>query len=321
VGIFLSLDVGTTWTRVGQGLPNVPVVDLQLNTNFETLAAATQGRGVFTISTDLLGPHVTAITTTPGTAAVTLTFSEPINANTLTNAAVTLTDPSGTAVTPTGITEVDPPGDLTTFEITFSSSSTQGSWTLKLNTKVTDLANNSLNQNQNSVNGEVPADEYTGRFLFTTATTNTAPTLNTVSPTFPSILEDPASNTGTDLATFVGGLSITDPDAGAVKGIAVTSADNSNGVWQFSLDSGVSWASMGTVGLNKALLLTVGNKVRFVPNPGFKGTATLLYRAWDGDKGTAGSYLDPLSPGNLASFSVNSATAYLPVNNAPDLAS
>src|SRR5207248_17714 len=52
VGVYRSLDKGATWARLGQGLPAVPVVDLELNTSQELLAAATQGRGVFTLSTN-----------------------------------------------------------------------------------------------------------------------------------------------------------------------------------------------------------------------------------------------------------------------------
>jgi hypothetical protein len=83
VGVYVSYDGGKTWQRLGQGLPNVPVVDLQFSQNFEILAAATQGRGVFTISTDLNGPHV--VTMTPSTplspplTTVTVTFNSPVD--------------------------------------------------------------------------------------------------------------------------------------------------------------------------------------------------------------------------------------------------
>src|SRR5262249_54838823 len=34
---------------------------------------------------------------------------------------------------------------------------------------------------------------------------------------------------------------VTDPDAGAPQGIAVTAVDNANGPWQYSLDGGANW--------------------------------------------------------------------------------
>ena len=39
---------------------------------------------------------------------------------------------------------------------------------------------------------------------------------------------------------------ITDPDLGAADGIAIISADNTNGAWQFSLDNGSTWNPLGS---------------------------------------------------------------------------
>src|SRR5262249_54108604 len=80
---YVSYNGGGSWQRLGQGLPNVPVVDLQFSQNFETLAAATQGRGVFTISTNLTGPRVIGMTPStplsPPLTTVTLTFDRPVD--------------------------------------------------------------------------------------------------------------------------------------------------------------------------------------------------------------------------------------------------
>ncbi len=58
VGIYTSLNEGQSWVRVGSSLPNAPVVDLQQATTSgqDTLAAAVQGRGVFTLSTAQISP-------------------------------------------------------------------------------------------------------------------------------------------------------------------------------------------------------------------------------------------------------------------------
>src|SRR5262249_29862598 len=39
VGVYVSLNGGQSWQRLGQGMPNAPVVDLQLSQNQNTLAA------------------------------------------------------------------------------------------------------------------------------------------------------------------------------------------------------------------------------------------------------------------------------------------
>jgi hypothetical protein len=288
--VFVSTDLGTTWKRLGNGLPNVPVVGLTFNQNLETLAAATQGRGVFTISTDLLGPHITGISSTPGKAAVTITFNEGIDPTTLTTSNVTLTGPGGAAVTITGINDLDTINS-NVFSITFAASNPGGSYNLTIQPTVTDFASNPLDQNQNGVNGEVPGDVYKGRFLYQTTTPNTAPVLNSTAATFPSTPEDPAPNSGTDLATFVASLSITDPDGGAVKGIAVTGVDNSHGDWQYTRDDGVTWVDFGTPTGTSARLLegSAVNRIRFVPNADFSSTATFTFVAWDLTSG-----LDPV---------------------------
>src|SRR5581483_4217640 len=182
VGVFVSTDVGATWQRLGQGLPNVPVVGLAFNQNLHTLVAATQGRGAFTISTDLLGPRVVGISSTPGQAAVQLTFNEELDPTTVTAASITLTDPNGNVVPVTKITDVVPSAH-NTFLIFFNAVNTPGSWTLTLQPNVTDSTANKLDQNQNGVNGEVPGDVYTGRFLYQTTTPNTAPTLGVTAVT------------------------------------------------------------------------------------------------------------------------------------------
>jgi hypothetical protein len=85
-GVFTSTD-GSSWTPLGAGLPAAPVVDLQFNPTFEILAAATQGRGVFTISTARSGPAI--VNVTPATPVdngpltqVNVTFNTPVDPRT-----------------------------------------------------------------------------------------------------------------------------------------------------------------------------------------------------------------------------------------------
>jgi titin len=48
-GVYQSADLGGTWSRFGEALPNSPVTDLQLVPGLNVLAAATYGRGVWEI--------------------------------------------------------------------------------------------------------------------------------------------------------------------------------------------------------------------------------------------------------------------------------
>ncbi|BAY79401.1 Na-Ca exchanger/integrin-beta4 (plasmid) [Nostoc linckia NIES-25] len=121
--------------------------------------------------------------------------------------------------------------------------------------------------------------------------TNTAPTLdNTGNPTLAAITQDitDADNLGTlvsdIIATGAGGNPITDVDTGAVEGIAVIGVDNTNGTWQYSINGGNNWLNFA-VSDTSATLLRDTEKVRFVPKPGYNGTANITFRAWDTSDG------------------------------------
>src|SRR5262249_47488280 len=83
VGVYVSSDGGTTWQRLGMGMPNVPAVDVEFDPVWEKVVVATQGRGTFQISTDVLGPKVTAVSpatpVAPGLSAVVVNFGQPID--------------------------------------------------------------------------------------------------------------------------------------------------------------------------------------------------------------------------------------------------
>ncbi|MFM8334008.1 MAG: LamG domain-containing protein, partial [Opitutaceae bacterium] len=91
-----------------------------------------------------------------------------------------------------------------------------------------------------------------------------------------------SSNAGNPVSVLV--ANFTDSDAGALKGLAVTTVDTANGSWQFSTNAGVTWFNLTGVSQNAARLLKgsdTGHRVRFVPSANFNGTSTLTYRAWD----------------------------------------
>ena len=56
---------------------------------------------------------------------------------------------------------------------------------------------------------------------------------------------DPAGTTVVDIIASTGGDHITDVDAAAVEGMAVTWVDDSNGSWQYSTNGGANWTDFG----------------------------------------------------------------------------
>jgi hypothetical protein len=126
---------------------------------------------------------------------------------------------------------------------------------------------------------------------------NSAPVL-TGANNLASISEDAAANAGTLVSSLIAGH-ITDVDAGALGGIAVTAVDDTNGVWQYSInggDSGGTWNAFGAPSAASARLLAAdaATYVRFVPNANWNGTVAngLTFRAWDQTSGVAGGTAD-----------------------------
>jgi len=68
---------------------------------------------------------------------------------------------------------------------------------------------------------------------------NTVPVLTTASATIDTILEDQTNNPGTSIASLLSGVSISDADNDP-GGVAITTADTTNGTWQYSTNSGGS---------------------------------------------------------------------------------
>jgi hypothetical protein len=129
-----------------------------------------------------------------------------------------------------------------------------------------------------------------------------------------------------DLNPPVGGLdNVTDPDAGAVTGIAITATDT-NGTWYSSLDGGATWTAMGAVSEATALLLAadLDNQITFQPSPNFSGPIAnaITFRAWDQTSGTDGTTADTTVNGDSTAFSTATDSASLTVtavNDAPVL--
>ncbi|MCP4343991.1 MAG: PKD domain-containing protein, partial [Desulfobacterales bacterium] len=164
---------------------------------------------------------------------------------------------------------------------------------------------------------------------------NKAPVLDiSQAPMLTGIDEDDFNNNGTSIADIIVNVSITDPDGPDLKSIAVIVVDNTNGMWQYSLNNGGTWSDFSTVRgtkveiLRDALLLdgtitgNITHKVRFVPNPNWNGTSIFSFRAWDKTTGAAGQRTDASAGGGESAFSSNADDAAIkanPVNDAPAL--
>ena len=133
---------------------------------------------------------------------------------------------------------------------------------------------------------------------------NAAPTLdNTKSPTLALQNEDagaPSGAVGTlvsslvDFASPIGQVdNVTDPDAGALLGIAVTATDTTQGTWWYSTNNGTNWNLIGAVADNNALLLAADATTRLYlqSNANYSGSlaSAITFRAWDQTSGTAAS--------------------------------
>ena len=116
---------------------------------------------------------------------------------------------------------------------------------------------------------------------------NSAPVLdNTGLMDLPNVFKNTIDPSGESVAAIVasaGGNRITDSDMSSVEGMAVTSVDDTNGTWEYSINGGVTWTPFGAVTNSNAVVLTdtASDRIRFVPGTDYTGTATFTFRAWD----------------------------------------
>jgi hypothetical protein len=134
-------------------------------------------------------------------------------------------------------------------------------------------------------NATPPAKTATGTQTITVTNVPDAPV--TGAATLAAINEDPVAVTGAAISALLTGY--TDADSNSLAGIAVSSNDansSTEGVWQYSLNNGVSWNAVGTVSTASALLLPTSARLRFVPVANFYGSpAGLAIHAVDNSAG------------------------------------
>ena len=120
---------------------------------------------------------------------------------------------------------------------------------------------------------------------------------------------------------------VTDANAGAVTGIAVTATDTTQGTWFYSTNNGGSWTTMGAVSDTSARLLAADANTRIYFQPDAQANGTLAnaitFRAWDQITGSNGTLANTSTNGGTTAFSSSTDTASLVVtsaNDAPTLA-
>ncbi|MEZ5627417.1 MAG: cadherin-like domain-containing protein [Rhodocyclaceae bacterium] len=163
---------------------------------------------------------------------------------------------------------------------------------------------------------------------------NDAPVLDTNIPITVVATEDappPAGAVGfttASLVSFVGSGSgaqnTTDPDAGALSGVALTGADTSGGNWWYSLDGGNNWAQLpaGLSDTNALLMANDGlSRLYFqstVANAFGTTPSALSFKAWDQTAGSDGQTGVDTTTGTAFSANSHSATLDLQaVNDVP----
>ncbi len=146
---------------------------------------------------------------------------------------------------------------------------------------------------------------------------NDAPVLNPQGrPKMRPISADPTANPPQLVADILGNL-VSDVDAGAIQGIAITGVTG-NGTWWFHNDGrGLS----GSTEPYFAWLLKATDRIQFAPAAGWSGTASFTFRAWDQTTGPErdGIWADVSNPnryGGTTAYSAASLTATLLVGSA-----
>lgn len=158
------------------GTYRVTVTDGQLTVEVEDLGGANSlaminGLDVVEVGPDTAGPQVVAVNPaaeiTGSLESIELTFSEEVDAATLTtDDVVSLTGPNG-AIAPGGVVKIAP----NVFAVTFAPQTALGDYTLTLGPDLTDVVGNRMNQDGDSTNGEAGDD----RFSATIAVVATPP--------------------------------------------------------------------------------------------------------------------------------------------------
>jgi hypothetical protein len=186
-----------------------------------------------------------------------------------------------------------------------------------------------VQDNGGTANAGVDLDQSPNTLTINVTSVNDAPVLDaTKTPVLNSENQNagaPSGAVGTLVSSLVdlnppaGGLdNVSDVDAGAVTGIALTATDSAHGTWFYSTNNGNTWTAVGSVLNTSALLLAADGSTRlyFQPAVGFNGTDTgaITFRAWDQTSGSNGTKVDTSTNGGTTAFSTTTDTANITIN-------
>ena len=179
-----------------------------------------------TVTVDLTGPrvlnHVPSGTLSPGVSHVDVEFSEPINEGTFSTDDVSLLTPAGTEPV-SGIAHQG--GN--TYRISFAQQSRAGTHTVEIGPEIEDLAGNSMDQDEDGVQGEAAQDVYDGAFTVA----NEPPTDITLDST------EVQENQPAGIA--VGNLGTSDPNTGESFTYAPVGGEGDDDNGLFSIDGDI----------------------------------------------------------------------------------
>jgi len=197
------------------------------------------------------------------------------------------------------------------------------------------LAYNNTSQAPNTDDRSVEVTVSDGGLVSAPATTtvfinavNDAPVLdNSGDMTLPPINEDDVNSGGNSVNGIIASAEqngqdrITDVDADALEGMAVIEAVSTNGIWQYSLTAGANWLPFPAVSNTAAILLNETSRIRFVPAPGYSGSASFVFRAWDQSAGRENGQIgvDVSINGGATAFSAQSETVVIEILAVDDL--
>ena len=278
-------------------------------------------------------PFNIRVTASDGSASVSDVFSLVLTSGA--NAAPVAANGSATTTEDTAVSgdlpaATDANGDAITYARVWGSGPSNGTVTIATNGTYTYAPN--ANFNGSDVFGFSVTDGKGGTNRYTQSITVTpaedAPTLDpnyTPAPGLSIALNAPAPSgaTGVLVSSLLGG--VTDPDAGALQGMAIvgtnTAVGGTNGTLFYSLDNGSSWTSFGSatssagvVSPTQALLLPATARLYFQPASGSTAATLsdlLSFRAWDQTSGATGTKVNTATNGSTAAFSTATDTVAL----------
>ncbi|TWB37238.1 autotransporter-associated beta strand repeat-containing protein [Nitrospirillum pindoramense] len=121
------------------------------------------------------------------------------------------------------------------------------------------------------------------------------------------------------VASGTGVANVTDADASAQVGMAITATDTAHGVWWYSTDGGGTWTNVNagtTVSGTASLLLKADANTRLyfqVTDTSYTGTAAITFRAWDQTSGTAGTKVSTTTNSGTTPYSSATDTASITI--------